>query len=357
MLAVGLRDELKRGLPEQVPMCATLEAVGEMVNESRNGAEEILVDSAVIDQAELYTFRQQHPECVITYIVDDTSQAMTAFAAAHNIRLVQAAKLAQYLQEQVSSGSRLPILAFWGVYPRLGTTTIALAVAHVLAAQHGKNVGVFGLNAYNSGTWMLPESERNHHLDDVVSFLVHNKLDRDTLLSAMESVYRVRYLPGLRNQTQALTLQPEHMDSLIAVASSMFDVLVLDLGSVLNTAMALQGLRIATHRYVVANDLASTQRQFFDHFDYVLKPLGIQQHELMLVGSKLHGKGANFAKSVGLVPVAGIPHFPSIDLYAEQQSEPLKLFLGEKQFRKAVDTIVQSAVADAGVEVMAGVRA
>ncbi|MCL6601013.1 MAG: hypothetical protein K6T81_20095 [Alicyclobacillus macrosporangiidus] len=357
MLAVGLRDELKRGLPEQVQMCDTLEAVGAVVNENgnQNRAEEILVDSDAVDQAELYAFRQQHPECLITYIVDNMSQAMIAFAAAHNIRLVQAAKLVQYLQEQVASGPRLPSLAFWGVYPRLGTTTIALAVAHVLATQRGKNVGVLGLNAYNSGTWML--SERNHHLDDVVSFLVHNKLDRDTLLSAMESLYRVRYLPGLRNQTQALTLQPEHVDLLIAVASSAFDVLVLDLGSVLNTAMALQGMRIATHRYVVANDLASTRRQFFDHFDYVLKPLGISEAELLLIGSQLHSKGANFAKSVGLVPVAGIPYFPSIDLYAEQQSEPLKLFLGEKQFRRAVDTIVQSAVTATGAEVMAGVRA
>ncbi|MCL6446162.1 MAG: hypothetical protein K6T83_22410 [Alicyclobacillus sp.] len=349
MIAVGFRDGLRNELPNRIQVSGTLGEI-ESVHD-----DEVLVDAANVEEAELYVFRQNHPGCTITYIVDDISQSLTAFAAAHNIRLVQAAKLAQYLQEQVSSGPSVPILAFWGVYPRLGTTTIVLAVAHVLAAGHGKNVGVFGLNAYNSGTWMLPE--RNHHLDDVVSYLVHNKLDRDTLLSAMESVYRVKYLPGLRNQTQALTLQPEHVDSLIAVASSVFDVLVLDLGSVLNTAMALQGMRIATHRYVVANDLASTQRQFFDHFDYVLKPLGISEEELLLIGSQLHGKGASFAKSVGLVPVAGIPHFPSIDLYAEQQSEPLKLFLSEKQFRKAVDTIVQSALVEKGAEVMANVRA
>jgi Flp pilus assembly CpaE family ATPase len=348
VIAIGLRNSLQKQIAAR--MCNSLADI-----ENMNEREELLVDSATVDQSELYSFRQQHPDCVLTYIVDDINQTMTAFAAAHNIRLVQPQKLSSYLSEQESTRHQVPILAFWGVYPRLGTTTIALSVAHVLASQHGKSVGVLGLNAYNPGNW--PLHERNHHLDDITSFLLHKKVDRETLLSVMESAYRVKYLPGMRNQTQALILQPEHVDSLLETASSLFEVLVLDLGSILNTALALQGMKCATHRYVVANDLVSTQRQFFDHLDYVLKPLGIKQDELMLVGSQLHGKGTGFAKAVGLVLLAGIPFFPSIDLYAEQQAEPLKLFLGEKQFRKAVETIAQSACVPTEAGVAQHVRA
>ncbi|MCL6441887.1 MAG: hypothetical protein K6T83_00230 [Alicyclobacillus sp.] len=349
MIAIGLRESLRNQVSMQI--CDSLADI-----EGMEGIEpeELLVDSAAIDQAELYAFKLNHPDLTITYIVDDISQTMTAFAAAHNIRLVQPTKLWSYLSEQEPRNG-CPILAFWGVFPRLGTTTIALSVGHVLAVQHSKAVGVIGLNAYNPGHWML--QSQDHHLDDITSFLVHKKLERETLLSSMDSVYRLKYLPGLRNQTQALTLQPEHVKNLIRVAQSVFDIVILDLGSILNTALALEGMSLATHRYVVANDLVSTRHQFFDHFDYVLKPLGITQDQLMLVGNQLHGKGNAFAKAVGLLPVAGIPHFPSVDLYAEQQADPLKLFLGEKQFRKAVEAIALSAVSAAAVGVNESARA
>src|SRR5579875_1120040 len=101
-----------------------------------------LLDAKHVPETELYEIRGQFPDASITYVVDEFTTALTAFAAAHQIRLVHPTRLASYLDEEMGQHASTPILAFWGVYPRLGTTTIALAVAHVLAAQHGKSVGV-----------------------------------------------------------------------------------------------------------------------------------------------------------------------------------------------------------------------
>ena len=353
MIAVGLRESLQRELTGRVEIAEDWHAL-----EGRK-VDALLFDAKRVPETELYEIRERFSETPITYIVDEFTSALTAFAAAHNIRLVHASRVLSYLDEAIGQGQSTPILAFWGVYPRLGTTTIALAVAHVLAAQHGKSVGVLGLNAYDPGTAMVPGAE--HHLDDILSYLAQQKLDPETLQAAMEPVLRpvlrVKYLPGLQNQTRALAVMPEHVRHLLHVARSQFEVLVLDVGSALNTALALEGLQAATHRYVVANDLVATQRQLLRHLDYVLRPLGIEPTDLMLVGSQLHGKGS-LAKSVGMMQLAAIPYYPSIDIYAEQSPEPMKVFLGEKTFRKAVETLAQSAVtASATTEVAASVRA
>lgn len=349
MIALGLRESLERELAGRV------ERVEDWHDLASREVDALLLDAKHVPETELYEIRDRFAETPITYIVDEFTSALTAFSAAHNIRLVHASRVLSYLDEAIGQGQSTPILAFWGVYPRLGTTTIALAVAHVLAAQHGKSVGVLGLNAYDAGTSLVPGAE--HHLDDISSYLVQQKLDPETLQAFMEPVLRVKYLPGLQNQTRALAITPEQVRHLLQVARSQFEVLVLDVGSVLNTALALEGLQAATHRYVVANDLVATQRQLLRQMDYVLRPLGMEPSDLMLIGSQVHGK-TNVAKSVGLMQLASIPYYPSIDLYAEQSQEPMKVFLAEKTFRKAVETLAQSAVTTpATTEVAVSVRA
>ena len=336
MITIGLRNELKAHMDVRVAYDG-LENV-----EAPDLQEDILVDAASINHTELYEFLQEHRGRKIIYLVDTKTPSMLAFAAAHHIDVMEPEEWLASQQTDQGTPST-PILAFWGVYPRLGTTTIALAVGHILATKYGKNVGILGMNAYNSGRSMIPKTDRS--LDDILPFLKLQRLERDALVASMESFERIKYLPGLRNQTQAGVLYPEHVRHLLSVASSAFDTLIVDVGSVLNTALALEGLHLATHRYVVSDDLLATQHQFFDHQNYVLKPLGISSDQLMLVGSRLHSKGVAFAKSIDVLPVASIPDFPSIDLVAEQQSNPLKLFLDEKAFRRAIDAIADAASA------------
>ncbi|WP_436664464.1 AAA family ATPase (plasmid) [Alicyclobacillus acidoterrestris] len=339
MYAIGFREELLKQIRKHfnIKIEHTLSALPTSAIDER-----ILVDSASVELPEIYEYKSARPEFKITYVVDEITPSQTHFAAAHHITLVAADRLVSYLQEEAPADNTTPILAFWGVQPRLGTTTIALSVARVLANEQNQSVGMLGLNAYNPGSWMM--KERSHHLDNIHSFLKTKQLTRDLLIQSMEHSHKVRYLLGERNQTRALEYTAEEIRYLIDIARNSFDIVILDVGSILNTPLALEGLDMATHRFVVANDSMVTKEVFESQFDYVLRPLGIKREELMLVGNFLNTKGVQaFAKSLSLTPIAAIQDLPGISLYAESnQQDGLKPFWDEKPFKRAVESISQT---------------
>ena len=344
MIGIGIRESLRSQVQE---LMTIYDYFSDVVSHLKvgNGIEddELLIDSDNVDQTKLYTFVDSNPKLKIMYIIEEVSQNFASYALAHQIQLIDPSQVMAHLTLQDKMANLLPIVAFWGVFPRLGTTTISLLVGKAIAEQHHKRVGMIGLNGYDPGQWMF--AGKGHSLDDVLPYL-QRKLDRETLLTSMESVQGLKYLPGLRNPMQAWKINPDYVRNLIETANTAFDVTILDLGSVLNTALALEGLSLSSYRYVVANDLLQTQRRFFDYFDYVLRPLGISQNELLLVGNQLHGSGKldAFAKTLGLYPMTGIPMIPFLDQHAETRSEPLKLFYEEKSIKKAIDLIAQDVV-------------
>lgn len=345
MVGIGIRENL-RG---QVQTFMTVyDYFSDVVSHLKVGKgiedNELLIDAESVDTTKLYQFVDAHPNMKITYIVEEVNQNFASYALAHHIQLLAPDQVIPYFVRQNKATTVPSIVAFWGVYPRLGTTSIALLVGKAVAEQYHKRVGVLGLNGYDAGQWMM--AGKGHSLDDILPYL-QRKIDRETLLASMENGYGIKYLPGLRNPMQAWKIQPEYVNNLIETASETFDVTILDVGSALNTALALEGFHMATYRYVIANDLIQTQRRFFDYFDYVLRPLGIQQNELMLVGNQLHGNGKQdaFAKTLGLYPMAGIPMIPFLDQHSETRPEPLKLFDEEKAVKKAIDIVAKDIVA------------
>ena len=344
MIGIGIRESLRSQVQE---LMTIYDYFSDVVSHLKVGNgirdDELLIDSESVDQTKLYTFVDSNPKLNITYIIEEPSQNFASYALSHHIQLIKPAQVIAHLTWQDKMASVMPVVAFWGVFPRLGTTTISLLVGKVIAEQHNKRVGVIGLNGYDPGQWMI--AGKGHSLDDLLPYL-QRKIDRGTLLASMESAYGLKYLPGLRNPMQAWKINQDYVRNLIEAANEAFDVTILDLGSTLNTALALEGLNLSSFRYVVANDLLQTQKRFFDYFDYVLRPLGISQNELLLIGNLLHGSGKHdaFAKTVGLYPMAGIPLIPFLDQHSETRPEPLKLFYEEKAIKKAIDIIAQDVV-------------
>lgn len=340
MYVIGLREDLLTQVSKhfQLQVVHTLSALPTSAIDER-----ILVDANSVDHLEVYEYKQARPEMKITLILDEITNAFASFAKTNEIHVVTPSKLISYLQEEVPQDNPKPILAFWGVLPRLGTTTIAMSVARTLANDHNQSVGMFSLNAYSPGHWFL--SEHNHHLDNLHSYIQANQLDRELLLQSMEYPHKVRYLLGERNQTKALDYTPEDVSYLIEVARSNFDVIVLDIGSILNTALALQGLLSATHHYVIANDSLMSKDAFDSQYDYVLRPLGLDRRDFVLIGNQLRNKNVqSIAKSIDVNPVAAIPEFLGIQMISEQSPDGLKPILSEKQFKRAIDSISAAVV-------------
>jgi hypothetical protein len=307
----------------------------------------VLVDARHVAVEELYAWRQAHPNSTVYVLTEGQDAVWEPFAQAHRMTLVTLEDVSTLLQAEAQSRSDTPILALWGATPRLGTTLLSLTLGRVLSEQY-HSVGVLGFNAYNAGHWVFRNEE--HALDDLLSTLRTHRLDASVLQSSTMTMGNLRYLPGLRNPLHALDLTVEEVGRLVEVGRTAFDVLILDVGSVLNTALALEGIRRATHRYCVASDRMSVQYPYHQQMDGILKPLGCGPETWMLVGMQMYNhKLEQLAKTLGMLPLAGFAYQDRFDFYAEQQTDPMQHWLGvDRHVKRGLETIAASVRSSAG---------
>ncbi|WP_258111631.1 hypothetical protein [Alicyclobacillus sp. SP_1] len=128
----------------------------------------VLVDARHVAVEELYAWRQAHPDSTVYVLTEGQDAVWEAFAQAHRMTMVKPEDVSTLLQTEPQSTSDTPILALWGVTPRLGTTLLSLTLGRVLSEQY-HSVGVLGFNAYNAGHWVFRNEE--HALDDLLSTL------------------------------------------------------------------------------------------------------------------------------------------------------------------------------------------
>ncbi|SFV03670.1 MinD-like ATPase involved in chromosome partitioning or flagellar assembly [Alicyclobacillus macrosporangiidus] len=309
-------------------------------------ADVVIVDEAAVDVADLREYRELRPELTMVYLVNGITPAKETFGTAYKISVLDAASLMTYLRTLEGSRNDQPVLTFWGILPQLGTTTIALSVATYLAQEYNLSVGVLGLNCYNPGSWAV--TDPSYYLDDLRSFIRLKQLTPEKLKSSMDVLPSgVSYLLGNRNQTAALQFRPEDMSYLISTAKSAFEVVVLDAGSILNTAPALQALLSASCLYAVTTDLLYAQTQFQLHAQHALSPLGIDPEHILLVGNRMQQVKllTAHAKAMGVTPLAAIPEMREIAYYAEQQPDKLRLFLDQRRWKDAMRLITEGIAA------------
>ncbi|MFD1674152.1 AAA family ATPase [Alicyclobacillus fodiniaquatilis] len=303
----------------------------------------VLIDEKGIELQDLLTQIEGQSDSSIVYVVDDVSNAKQAFASAHGMHIVRANALMSYLEEIHTDIHKQPVLAFWGVLPQLGTTTIALAVANQLALSTGMNVGILGLNLYNPGTSFAHDVTNT--LDDVRPLLSLKQLTPTKLRESMQLMSQgVWYLPGPRNPLNAMEYQPEEIAYLISNAKQAFELVIVDVGSILNTAAALQSLVMATLRYVVTKDLLECQERFISQSQYILKSLSINTEEILLIGNQMRQPNhlRDYAKTMNVLPVAAIPSFPELPYYSENEEDKLRLYFAQKKFKQAIEQIVNA---------------
>lgn len=286
---------------------------------------------------ELLDLKSAHRHWSLHYIVDTIPMTLRAFSEAHQIPLILPMKLESYLLEMQTTQVH-PVAVFWGVQPQLGTSLTAVAFAEALAKKYTVSVGVLNLNMYSDGTWLFPETR--HQLHELQSYFQLRGLTPDRLKDSMEVSRGIHFLPGNHNPLLGLHYTPEHMEYLIDVAKHTFEVVVLDAGSILNTAPAICSLRAATHRYLVSGDLLTMQSQYQHQLEYILKPLGLQ--EILLIGNRMRNPTnlPAFAKGMDVLPLVAIKEFPDISYYTEDRTDPLSMYWEEKQFSRAIDTLV-----------------
>ena len=131
-----------------------------------------------------------------------------------------------------------------------GATFVAANVAHLLAAGGQRRVALIDLNLQFGDAALFVTSEPPvSNVADVARNI--QRLDSELLRSAMSPVGPGLWVLGApEDPALATDVKPQHVHAIVALARSMFDVVVLDLGRSIN-AVTLDALDASDHLYAV----------------------------------------------------------------------------------------------------------
>ncbi|KQN96308.1 hypothetical protein [Paenibacillus sp. Leaf72] len=156
---------------------------------------------------------------------------------------------------------RIPLIAFVGTTPNIGTTTAAFAAAYRMAEASGLHVGYLCLHLKSAKLHRyLGIKEPQSTLDKLRPELQSGSLTPGKLKSAMHVVEgreNLRVLFGNVVRDQAEFFTPEEAEHLIHIAGQTFEVLFMDVSAYWDNAATVCALRLASTRIVVTTGALS----------------------------------------------------------------------------------------------------
>jgi len=218
------------------------------------------VDGPGLDDIGRYTLK--HPEVEAIVISSEQSPAFLLKAMQTGVREVLPSALDARTMEaavqrvtrkrsQAAAPAELgKVMAFMACKGGSGASFVAANVAHALSLRDGRTVALIDLDLqFGDSLLMLSDQAPTSHVADVASHI--SRLDSQLLRAAMVQISgTLSVLASPDELTQALEVQPEHVEAIIKQAQQMFDYVVIDLGRSIN-AVSLRALDMATHVFPV----------------------------------------------------------------------------------------------------------
>ncbi len=158
-------------------------------------------------------------------------------------------RLARKRPRVVEGTKRGQVVTFIGCKGGSGATFTATNVAHLLATGDRK-VALIDLNLqFGDALLFISNDQPMSHVADVARNV--QRLDAALLGSSMTQLSRqLHVLPAPEDVAQAADVLPEHVNAIVSVARTMYDVVVIDVGRALS-GVTLQALDEADHVYAV----------------------------------------------------------------------------------------------------------
>lgn len=243
-----------------------LTAVNVLVNGSRPDLV-VVETTSPQDFDALEKLAQQHPEIEYVLVGSNLSPDVLMRAMRAGVREVlpapvQAADVLQAVQRQARKRAPQPaaiapmayaeparqgkVVAFISCKGGSGATFAAANLAHVLAADGKRKVALIDLNLqFGDALFFVSSDKPGSNVADMARNI--GRLDRAMLDSAMLQVSPgMQVLAAPEDPAQSTDVSPAHVATLIDLARTMFDFVVVDLGRAL-TGVTLQALDQADH--------------------------------------------------------------------------------------------------------------
>lgn len=172
------------------------------------------------------------------------------------------------------------VVTFLGADSKVGTTIISQAVAEVLADKTGLRIGFLNLSGQPSFDYFDAEG---FGLDIIKTKVFNSVLSADELKSAMVQKGNLFLLPSVKILTDLRYYKPKHIEFLINLATSVFDVVIVDAGYYPNSGLYIGSLNDSKIRYMVATQQESCRTTFMLTEEQLYKVQQIDTESIMLV--------------------------------------------------------------------------
>lgn len=224
-----------------------------------------------------------------------------------------------------------PVAVFVGSSARVGTTMTVQACAEEISENSEYRVALLSLNDRPSTSFLKVKAAEEIGIDQIRIKLMNGILTPTELTEAMVKKNNLFILPGPQSIFNLRYYLPEHVDFLIQLARSMFDIILIDAGSNYQSALAFASVRTARTRFMIATQEPSAKEQFDRIRDQVLKPLQITPDDFYLVANKYIKSspvfsGKQMAEMYEMHLAAAIPDMQYQGLQAEIDRTSLRAY-------------------------------
>lgn len=173
------------------------------------------------------------------------------------------------------------VITFFGADSKVGTTITSLAVAESLAQNTVLKVGFLNLSGQPSYDYLL--RSEGYGLDIIKMKIFNYVLSADELISAMVQRGSLYILPSVKTLTDLRLYRPKHVEYLVNLATSVFDVVIVDAGYYPNSGLYIGALNSTQLRYMVATQQDACRAAFDLTKEQLFKVQDISTESVMLV--------------------------------------------------------------------------
>lgn len=328
------------------------------VGEITHRHEGLIFDQTNLDTVDLINLRDQFPEVKMAMIAQVLSETLINVCHGNNITVIHdkvppnefmKVLLLEWFGIEKRRMDYNTVFSLSGTHSQVGVTQLALCLASELSSFNLK-VGVLGLNQYNAGD--IPGKETDYSFDSLYASIENGifekeyQRDKNKLKSLMLELDGFYYLIGNRDKRFASEsfYNMEAIQKLIEIAKQEFDIVLLDLGSIYDTASVVAGLKYSTTHLLVATQQDISARNFKQIRNQILKELGYTEDQFQLIINKHSVNAAYNARlltdQLGIPLVGRVPYVPG----AEDIEIAHGIISNEagKPFNKAIHTIARA---------------
>lgn len=236
------------------------------------------------------------------------------------------------------------IITFFGADSKVGTTMITQSTAEMLTKNTNAKIGLFFLNGNPSNHYLKQREKMG--LDDIKIKLFNNILTSDELISACVTEDKALYvLSGVESMLDIRHYHPEHIDSLLKLASEKFNLILIDAGSNLDSGLAIASLNSTSNRYLVTTQQEVARRSYERSERQILNLLDINSNDFMLIVNK-YIKSNGILNATKIADIYNMPlatFIPNLDTLGWQAEFDHKSLLdyGQEQYIKQIDQLAK----------------